>query len=106
MKNTPEGRVIKKEGTRNREDLINAFEKQAASDLDQHDRFDSLKIDISRRLPELVNEDSPADSVIKEIIQKHERTLRNDKGLEDFEEQEAYIIALIRELQKRIGELH
>lgn len=106
MSHTPEGALIKGERNRRQEDLIEAFEKQAGSDLDKHDRYGDLKQDVEKRHPELVPEDNGSDNAMTEIIRKHEKTLRDDKGLDDVDEQKAYVTALVREIQKRKESLH
>jgi|GEM_PF-2954739 len=106
MGHTPEGQLIKSERGKSHQELIEAFAKQAGSDLDKHDRYEDLKRDIEKRHSEIAPEDEQSENVAHEIIRKHERTLREDKGLEDADEQLAYIVALVREIQRRKDKMH
>ncbi len=106
MNKTPESTMIKGERHKGREELINAFERQASSDLDKYDRYGELKRDVEQRRDELLPEDNEAERALEEIVRKHEKTLRDDKGLEDQEEQKAYITALVRQIQNRKDRMH
>lgn len=107
MIRTPEGALIKKQGERTQEELVKAFRPQAETDLVEHDEYEGLRQDVNKRLPELIHgTENEKENAAREIADVHEKTLRNNKDLEDIKQQIAYILALAEVMDERKRRSH